>query len=205
MYQVFGSNGRRDSQLFHNVRTHWKKKHSDEEECEDKDKMEILIWRKGTGVMECSMDDCGWSLETQKYGWRQRCLNHFIEEHSHDMTKFRFQDSKGHSLQLQDVFSYVGQCSQEDCFIIKASTSKFKLVNLFINHYKKDHPHITTSQHFTLLVVKGKVKLTDNVTTFICPETEEHQQHLQQLKESNTEQEVQSCQRDQTRYRLLAL
>ena len=57
--QVFGSNGRRDSQLYHNVRTHWKKKHIEEEECEDKDKMEILIRRIETGVMECMMDDRG--------------------------------------------------------------------------------------------------------------------------------------------------
>ena len=188
--QVFGSNGRRDSQLYNNVRTHWKKKHSEEDQCIDKDKTEILIRRIETGVMKCRLDDCGWSQETLKYGWRQRCLNHFIEEHSHDLTKFRFQDSKGPILQLHDIFSYVGQCSQEDCFIIKASTSKFKLVNLFINHFKKDHPHITTSQHFTPLVVKGKVKLTNNVTTTICSETDEHEQHLQQLQKSNTEQGV---------------
>ena len=184
--KMFGSNARQDSQLYHIVRTHWRRKHSEEEECRDKDKTEILIRRIETGVMECEMDYCGWRQKTQKNGWRQKCLNHFIEEHSHDLTQFRFQDSRGHILQLQDIFSYVGQCSQEDCFIIKASTNKTDLVKCFTNHYKKYHLHLTTSHHFKHLVVKGKVKLTDNVTSI----TENHHQHLQQLQEAtNTEKE----------------
>ena len=104
---VFANNDTRESQLYSHVRRHWRSRHSEEDKCGDKGKVEILIRRIETGAMECKMDDCSWRQNTQKYGWRQRCLNHFTNKHGKDLTLLHFQDSEGRSLQFKDLSSNV--------------------------------------------------------------------------------------------------
>ena len=66
------------------------------------------------------------------------------------LSQLKFRDSEGHCVQLQDLFSHGGQCSQEECNTIKGS-------------------------------------IDQSILAVICTDTEEHQQHPQQLMETNSQ------------------
>ena len=50
---VFGSNNTRESELYNDVRRHWRRRHREQPEREDKDKVEILLRRTETRTVEC--------------------------------------------------------------------------------------------------------------------------------------------------------
>ena len=154
--QVFGNNGPNFA-LKRRLRKHWATSHNGRLEARDEDRMEVLVVREGTGNVECEMEGCKWRQSKEELGWRQNCLNHFIK--GHDLAQLRFRDVDGSSLRLQDLFSQVGQCTQEDCHMILTSNSKdnSELVKFFTDHYKTHHPGLSPHT-FTALVVNNEVK-----------------------------------------------
>ena len=115
--------------------------------------------KEGTGSVVCEGEGCKWKQSKEKSGWQQNCLHHFLKVHGFDLAKLRFRDVDGSSLRLQDLFSQVGQCAQEDCHMILTSKSQdqSELVRLFTEHYKTHHPGLS-AYTFTQLVVNNKVK-----------------------------------------------
>ena len=65
--------------------------------------------------MECEAGDCEWTQETRESYWRMKCLDHFLQNHGDDPRQLGFRDSEERSLRIQDLYSYVGRCSQESC------------------------------------------------------------------------------------------
>ena len=142
------------------MRKHWENSHQGEPECGDEKRLEVLVRRDEAEAVECEARGCQWRKETGKLqGWRQECLNHFLKHHGYDLTQLRFRDTEGRSLQLQDLFSQVGQCSQEDCHMIRTANSanQSDLVKSVREHYKTHHPGLSPHS-FTPLVVNGEVR-----------------------------------------------
>ena len=152
--QVFGNNGP-DFALKRRLRKHWATSHKGRSEVRDEDRMEVLVVRN----VECEAKGCKWRQSKEECGWRQNCLNHFLKDHEFDLTQLRFRDVDGSSLQIQDMFSQVGQCAQEDCHMIRSSNSKdeSELVEFFTEHYETHHPGLSPHT-FTLLVENNEVK-----------------------------------------------
>ena len=158
--QVIGNNGLM-SALYRRARQHWAQCHGGEDKLEDRDKVELLFTEEAErGGVVCEVAGCGWRQLTSVEGWRQECFNHFLLRHDYDLGQLRFRrESDGAALRVQQLFSQVGQCAQEDCHMIRTSNSRQSsaLTKLFTEHYKMHHP-AAKQETFTHLVLNGKVK-----------------------------------------------
>ena len=160
---VFGNSDTRESVLYNNVRLHWRSQHSEQTECEDSDKVEILLGRTvNVRTMECGAGGCKWTQETGEHYWKKKCLDHFLNHHGDDLRQLRFRDSEERSLRIQDLYSHVGQCSQESCRHKIARDSQSLLDRSFTCHYKNHHPSLKTA--YTPLVENGEVNVTSIIS-----------------------------------------
>ena len=156
---VFGINDTRESQLYSTVRRHWRSQHTEQPECGDKDKVVILLGRTVTGTVECEARGCKWTQETGEYCWRKNCLDHFLRNHGDDLRQLGFRDSEERSVRIQDLYSYVGRCSQETCrHKIIAIDYQSRMDSAITCHYKNHHPRLT-SHAYTPLVENGKLTM----------------------------------------------
>ena len=115
-------------------------------------------------TMECEVGDCEWTQKTGERLWRKNCLDHFLRNHGDDLTQLGFRDSEERSLQIQDLYSYVGRCSQETCrHKIIARDYQSRMASDITSHYKNHHPRLT-SHAYTPLIENGEVNVTSIIS-----------------------------------------
>ena len=68
-----------------------------------------------TRTVKCEVGDCKWTQETREPYWMKKCHDHFLKNHRNYLSQLGFQDSVGCSPWIQDLHTYLGQCSAPGC------------------------------------------------------------------------------------------